>query len=248
MPNIILLASEHVAALPVSRALGRAACALGKGEGPFLNPKLSPNEDSVLIALRGEQLLAGVADSHFGHQAGERLVRNLLEQVEHAWPSDSASLREAVLRADEQGTESVRDRSESTFLVTLVAGNAVHWVNIADSVLYLVTASGIRELNTPSSVFGGGTVSLRTRQQRPAAAGVELADHGTIACGGGDVLLLCSDGILEESSGIPMAEVGAATRRQGTLEERTAALALRACSRGQGGGRDNVGIVAVEFA
>src|SRR5438552_468421 len=124
MPDIVLLASEHAAALPVSRALGRAACALGAGEGPFINPKISPNEDSVFIVERGEELLVGVADSHFGHQAGERLVRNLIEQVEHAWPSDSASLREAVLDADERGTGGARDRSRSTFLVALVAGNA----------------------------------------------------------------------------------------------------------------------------
>ena len=247
MPDIVLLASEHVAALPVSRALGRAACALGKGEGPFINPKISPNEDSVFIAERGEQLLVGVADSHFGHQAGERLVRNLLVQVEHAWPSDSASLREAVLRADEQGAQGVRDRSESTFLVALVAGNEAHWVSIADSVLYLVTADDTREINTPTSVFGGGTVSLRMRQQRPTAAGIELAGHGTIASGRGDVLLLCTDGILEESSGMTMGEVGLAARGGRSLVERTAALALRACSREQGGGRDNVGIVAVEF-
>ena len=247
MPDIVLLASEHVAALPVSRALGRAVCALGAGEGPSINPKLSPNEDSVFIVERREQLLVGVADSHFGHQAGERLVHNLLKQVEVAWPSDSASLREAVLRADEECSQWVRDRSESTFLVALVAGNAVHWVSIADSVLWLVKADGIRELNTPTGVFGGGKLSLRMQQQHPAAAGKELAAHGTTGCGRGDVLLLCSDGILEEASGVLMGEVGAAARRAGSLVERTAALALRACSREQGGGRDNVGIVAVEF-
>lgn len=247
MPDIVLLASDHVAALPVSRALGRAACALGKGEGPSTNPKISPNEDSVFIVERDEELLVGVADSHFGHEAGERLVHNLLRQVESAWPSDSASLRNAVLRADELGTQGVRDRSRSTLLVALVAGNTAHWVSIADSVLYLVTEHGIREVNTPTGIFGGGTVPLRMLHQRPAAAGIELADHGTIDAGLGDVLLLCTDGILEETSGIPTDEVGAAMRSGGSLVERTAALALRACSREQGGGRDNVGIVAVEF-
>lgn len=247
MPDIVLFASEHAAALPVSRGLGRAACALGAGEGPFINLKISPNEDSVFIAERGEQLLVGVADSHFGHEAGERLVRHLLEQIEHAWPSDSASLQEAVLRADEQGASEVRDRSESTFLAALVAGNTTHWVSVADSVLYLVTVDGIRELNTPTSVFAGGTVSLRTLLLRPAKAGIALADHGTTSPDRGDVLLLCTDGILEPASGMPMAEVGAAMRRGGSLVERTAALALRACSRTHGGGGDNVGIVAVEF-
>jgi serine/threonine protein phosphatase PrpC len=247
MPELVLLASEHAAALPVSHALGSAACALGAGEGPSLNPKTSPNEDSVFIVERGGQLLAGVADSHFGHEAGERLVRGLLEEVEHAWPSDSASLREAVLRADEQGAHGAHDPSESTFLVALVAGNAVHWVSIADSVLWLVTADGVRELNTPTGVFGGGRRPLRLRAQSPSAEGIEPAAHGTIACVRGDVLLLCTDGILEECSGLPMDKVGAAMRPPGSLLKRAAVLALRACSRGQGGGRDNVGIVAVEI-
>jgi serine/threonine protein phosphatase PrpC len=247
MPDIVLLASDHVAALPVARALGRAACALGKGEGPSTNPKISPNEDSVFIVERGGQLLVGVADSHFGHQGGERLVRGLLDQVEHAWPSDATSLREAVLRADERDAESVRDRSSSTLLAALVAGNAAHWVSVADSVLYLVTARGIRALNRATNVFGGGRVTLRTRQQRQEGAGIEIAEHGTIHCDEGNMLLLCSDGILEESSGVSPREVGAAMRSAGSLVDRTAALALRACSREQGGGRDNVGIVAVAF-
>ena len=248
MPDIVMLASEHVAALPVSRALGRAACALGKGEGPSTNPKISPNEDSIFIVERGEELLLGVADSHRGHQGGERLVRGLLDQVETAWPTDSASLREAVLRADELGAQSVDDHSRSTFLAALVVGNTAHWVSVADSVLCLVTAQGIREINTPTMLFGGGAIPLRVRPQRPEAKGMEVAGHGTIVCAPGNVLLLCTDGILEEMSGMPLGEVGATMRRGGSLVERTAALALRACSREQGGGRDNVGIVAVEFA
>jgi serine/threonine protein phosphatase PrpC len=84
-------------------------------------------------------------------------------------------------------------------------------------------------------------------QERPAATGIELADHGSITLGRGNLLLLCTDGILAEASGMPLDEVGVAMRREGSLMERTAALALRACSREQGGGRDNVGIVAVDF-
>jgi serine/threonine protein phosphatase PrpC len=247
MPKIVLLASGHAEALPVFRALGRASCALGAGEGPSINPKTSPNEDSVFVVESGGQLLAGVADSHFGHEAGERLVRGLLEEVEYAWPTDSASLREAVLRADEQGARSALDRSESTLLVALVAGNTVHWVSVADSLLWLVGADGVRELNAPTGLFGGGARPLRLRHQGPPVQGIEPAAHGTIACDPGDVLLLCTDGILEECSGISMDEVGAAMRCPGSLVERTAGLALRACSRGRGGGRDNVGIVAVEL-
>jgi len=121
-------------------------------------------------------------------------------------------------------------------------------VSVADSVLCLVTAEGIREINTPTMLFGGGAIPLRVRPQRPEAKGMEVAGHGTIVCAPGNVLLLCTDGILEEMSGMPLGEVGATMRRGGSLVERTAALALRACSREQGGGRDNVGIVAVEFA
>lgn len=247
MADIILLASEHTAPLPVSRALGRAACALGAGEGPHINPKLSPNEDSVFVLERGGNLLVGVADSHLGHQGGERLVRGLLAQIAQAWPTDPTSLRDAVLRADEDGKADIRDHSRSTFLVALVAGRAMHWVSVADSVLWLVAADGVRQINAPTGVFGGGMRSLRALQERPVAAGIDVAAHGTMDCSRGDVLLLCTDGILEAESGVSLMDVGGAMRREGTLEERTAALALRACSREQGGGRDNVGIVAVEF-
>lgn len=246
MSEIVLFASEHLAELPVSHALGRAACALGRGEGPSLNPKLTPNEDSLFIVERNDQLLVGVADSHFGHQAGERLVRNLLEQVEDVWPSGATSLWESVLMADEKGIASVNDRSESTFLVALVAGSTVHWVSVADSVLYLVTAEGIKALNIPTRPFGGGRTSLRSRQQRVKAAGGELVDRGSISLDRGDLLLLCSDGILEETSGMRIDDIRQTMLRNGSLVERTAAVALRACTRAHGGGRDNVGIVAVE--
>ena len=59
----------------------------------------------------------------------------------------------------------------------------------------------------------------------------------------GDLLLLASDGLEENVSGLDLAGVEALVRGEGSLAKRVEALVERATDPAQGGGRDNLAVV-----
>ena len=99
----------------------------------------------------------------------------------------------------------------------------------------------------------------RARRVAAAVVAVEFAecavaprgaafDHDQVQAKPGEVLLLATDGIETRSSGIELADITPVLRGPGTLQQRLRTLQAL-CDRPQtGGGKDNLGLVAIEFA
>lgn len=243
--TVIWLGPHHEHGVTSAAPAPGVACALTAGEGPHVSPKTSLNEDSLAVmTVAGDGVAAMVVDAHHGHQAGERLMDGVLAQLAAHVPAALEELEEAVLAADERASRRARDSSESTLLVVLQHGPQVMWVSVGDSMLLHVDPAGAtRQVNPRLAVFGGGTLALRHLLKHPAWQKDQLLATGELTLAPKAHLMLATDGLEDETSGIPLSDVGAWLVGSGSLEERVRGLVSRAGSRGAGGGGDNVGVV-----
>lgn len=249
MTATILLASDHLdkARAEVVVASPGVAVALTPGEGPSRNSKDQPNEDSVAAVAIPGGVLAVVADSHWGAKAGEMAARALAGSADAVSP-DPQGLEKAMLDLDE---EIVRrkpsgDESETTVLAAAVLGRKVAWASVGDSQLWAVSRGAARRVNDDRHVFAGGR-SLAKRRivfETPSL----FVESGELELAEGEVLLLASDGLSPEDSGIGPEEIPGILLGDGPLEARVRALVDRARSASAGGGRDNVALVVVDPA
>ena len=226
--------------------------ALATGAAESTNPKLWLCEDSLAVhRLEGGGRLAVVADSHYGGYAGEAVVRPCREEFE-------------TLRAEEPGRRVVEiltdvlrrldlrlhegrppgDESETTALLVYTRGRTVHWVSVGDSYAMLC-GQRTRILNQESfenwpRFVGGPPLSV------VAPTGLPF-DHDMVEARPGEVLLLATDGIETRSSGMELAEIAPIMSGDAPLEARLREL-LGRCDRPEtGGGRDNLGLVALDL-
>jgi hypothetical protein len=134
----------------------------------------------------------------FAHAAGEVASDLALSVLEHRGDSlcDQRTICEAVEAANGALYEAVDRNPERCGMGTTLAGavasdTTVAWLNVGDSRIYLMTASGLRQLSTDHAIGSRLTKALggSFRRSRVCPA------YGEEAWSAGDRLLLCSDGL-----------------------------------------------------
>lgn len=235
-PVVLLGSSLTAKGASVARAASPWACA-GLAVGvDSMNPKHWPCEDSVALApLDDGGLLAAVADAHWGGKTGELVAANLTVAWRDARGADPAArLRAALFLLDGKLLERGRDdRSETTVLLVHVHERRLSWASVGDSLLLVVGRAGGGVKNHPAPHFMGG---------RPLATlPPGVVEVGSAALAPGDVVLLASDGLEWQASGLDPEDVADALRREGTLQAKVEGLLKHASTKG----RDNLGVVAI---
>ncbi len=226
--------------------------AITAGDGPSLNPKRDPNEDSAaIVPLPGGGVAALVADSHFGAAASEIAARGFVEEIARRGAADFGgdALPDVLERIDERiGQERPKnDGSETTALAAVVTGDTLAWAGVGDSYLFRRTAAErqLHRLGRRGMVFLGSMFTRHafTRGDIPLDA---VLDAGAIPVVPGDLVLLATDGIEREASGLTREGIEALLNEPLTLEHRIVAIMTEAGRAEWGGGRDNLSVVAIE--
>jgi serine/threonine protein phosphatase PrpC len=223
----------------VASAGERAAVGMHTGSGPSLNPKVWTCEDSLALHALGDGgHLACVADAHWGGSSSEAVALNLKPGFFSGPGPVEERLEGALAAASGRIAQASReDASETTALLVHLRGLDLHWLSVGDSLLLHLSRSGIRQLNRPFPAFLG-PAGLPLRQ------GVTM-DAGSARLEEGDLLLLATDGLEPQTSGLEPAHVLGFLREPGSLTDRVEQLLLRASSVERGGGRDNLALVAI---
>ncbi|MBI5513033.1 MAG: protein phosphatase 2C domain-containing protein [Deltaproteobacteria bacterium] len=243
---LVLLASDHAEPGRFTvRALGDGVAAgTGPGSGPWKNRKTHPNEDSAVVLRRGDAVVAAVADAHHGKGSGERMARAFADAASARWPADTDALFELLVHAAEASTQArvLGDYSESTFVAALVAGSTLHWASVGDSLLVLLRGgSPARRVATETSHFAGGATSLHAARQYLRDA--MIVDAGALPLQHNDLVLLASDGLESDVSGLDIDAAGALLLGEDALL--TGVQKLFEIATLPPGGRDNLTVVAV---
>jgi len=217
-----------------------AATTTGEGRTGI---KLTANEDSLAIVRASEGALAcAVADSHFGPWAGETVAALFAEQVStHTdLPSLLRRCEDVIARQRVPG-----DDSETTALAVAVRGDRLFWASAGDSILLVLRADGtVLAPVPPSRSFLGAT-------SRPGAVTRELAadmvSSGVLTLFRDDLVLIASDGIEPDASGISRVELACMLRDSAPLCARVERLIERGGSWFAGGGGDNLSVVVLAY-
>jgi serine/threonine protein phosphatase PrpC len=242
--SIVLLASALASRgdSRVERLDERAAAALHTGGGSWLNGKSWSCEDSLAVHRLGDgEYLALVADAHFGGSSSEAMARDLLDAWNAAGDQPVLTrLYRSVLDLEERFHDAVHrdDRSETTLLAVHLAGRTLSYLNVGDSLLFVVGARGWRLLNRRAPHFVGQRLLLE------APASVE--ECATVEITAGDVVLLATDGLETQASAMQPDELPEILCAAAPVEERVRRLAERAAGGTRGGGRDNLALIAIE--
>ncbi|RMG09761.1 MAG: hypothetical protein D6731_19025 [Planctomycetota bacterium] len=220
-------------------ALGpRAAACMHTGCGPSLNQKLWPCEDSAALHRLSEgELLACVADAHWGGAASEAVARELRPAFERAPASLGPCERLlAALVEVERGylaAAAPDEVSETTALAVYLAGERAAFASVGDSFLLHLGRRELWQRNRLGAEFLG-------RRSLPATPGA--VQTGEFRVMRGEVLLLATDGLEPRASGLAWEESARFLRGPGPLAGRLEALLARAAA----DGRDNLALVALE--
>ena len=175
---------------------------------------------SDAAALRREGLFAVVADGMGGMADGRAVsqgaVEALLQLFSAIRPEGDVprQLREGVFAASDGLFERFLGRGGTTAVAVRIFDNALHWISVGDSAIFLKRSGGVFQLNREHTCLND--LYLRELEQEPVdkgrAEGHEDARRLTAFVGmqdlrtadqslrplplePGDTLLLCSDGI-----------------------------------------------------
>ncbi len=167
------------------------------------------NEDSLLV----EEPLFAVADGMGGHRGGEVASRVALETIQRLFEERTGTLAEQVERANRAVFErSQLDREVAGMGTTLTAalfeGTHVRVAHVGDSRAYLFRGARLRRLTEDHTLVHRmveeGEITETEAETHPhrsiltRALGVDPAvrvDEAVVEVGGGDRLLLCTDGL-----------------------------------------------------
>lgn len=208
---------------------------LSAGDDVDTRTKTAPNEDSVGAVQFDEATVAFVADAHFGPASSELAVDLMARRLKRSPELELYELVRGVAQAVENDDLS-RGRSETTLIAARLTGRQVEWVSVGDSFLFVIGADGaIEALSTVSAGYVG----------QHGIASALPADTGTHALSEGDWLLLATDGIEPECSGMELPEIGRFLREGAGPRAATTALLERAGTFRTGGGGDNLAVVLV---
>jgi protein phosphatase len=217
------------------------------------------NEDSMIASAH----LFAVADGMGGHQGGEvasDLALNTLETT-FTEPTTEGLLeaaRDANAAVYQRGTGDPELHGMGTTLVAIAptdGADAVAWINIGDSRLYLLRDGELTQISEDHSLVQeavrAGDLSPEEAQVHPQrnivtrALGLDpdaVIDGDRIDCVSGDRYLLCSDGLYDY---VEDARIAATLRRLDDPNEAARELVRLA---NEAGGRDNITIVIVDAA
>lgn len=251
-PPLLMLASDHAEkgrCYQETFAPGVVA-ATTPGDGTSFNPKVSPNEDSLAVVARaGGGVAALVADSHFGPAASEITAREFVAAMQAGMAGAAADLGTLLRGIDAQipRQRPEVEVSETTALAVVVEDGHLAWASVGDSVLFYLRSGqpGLQRLTRAGAAFLGGGWLRRAFDQALVAEDLVL-ETGTARVSPGDLLLLVSDGIEPGASGMSSQRLEQVLAAPDSLDQRVAALLAEAGRASNGGGRDNLTVVAIE--
>lgn len=208
----------------------------------------------------GSWMLLAVADGMGGHRGGDVASRLALEVLRELRPTpghEEAALEAQVYAAG----EAIRDKARAdanlggmgtTLTAALVRGRNAWWAHVGDSRLYLLRG-GVLEQITRDHTFvqdmldsGGMTEKeaelhpMRNLLDQCVGVAPFRADVGHMTLRGGDVLLVCSDGVHKD---VPLERVAGILSREAPLQVRGNALVQAALDVG---GFDNIGVAILD--
>ena len=215
------------------------------------------NEDAMLVSRH----LFAVADGMGGHQGGEVASDLALQTLESTFTEPTTDgLLEAARDANdavyERGTSDPELHGMGTTLVAIApmdGADAVAWINIGDSRLYLLRDGELTQVSEDHSwvqeAVRAGDLTPEEAQVHPQrnivtrALGLDpgvAIDGDRIDCISGDRYLLCSDGLYDY---VDDGRIAATLRRLDDPDEAARDLVRQA---NEGGGRDNITVVIVD--
>ncbi|MCA8925999.1 MAG: SpoIIE family protein phosphatase [Planctomycetes bacterium] len=223
-----------------------AACGLSVGLGQSRNPKEWPNEDSVALhALPDGGTLGIVADAHWGGGAGESVVRHARDAFVLSPGASPLDKLRATLRAVDARLQQERfgmDRSETTALLVYLKGRQASYLSVGDSLLLQLSGDRCHMRNPPSGRFPLPFMGTHPMAKLPARV---HPDGGTLELRAGELLVLATDGLEEGTATIDPSQLPSLFRGSAPIEEHVQLLLERADDPERGGGRDNLGVVAL---
>lgn len=178
-------------------------------------------EEGVVSLKTSNPVTAVLCDGMGGHEAGEVAARIASETfIRDALRSGAKNLKASLLSANDAIAREVRKNGArkgmgTTLVGVHVADDTLHWVSVGDSSLLLFRRGRLARLNQDHSMRTAfnrmvmqGLMSEADARKQPqrnalmsALGGDELnlidVGVGGFALKGGDVVLLCSDGIDE---------------------------------------------------
>lgn len=220
------------------------------------------NEDSyALAASLGLYLVADGMGGHVAGQVASQLAAKCTVEALQSVHEDDASLTEKLRYCVAWANRSIFDTAEAkpelagmgTTLVAVLAGSGrVALAHVGDSRAYLVRGGRIRQLTDDHSLVAElvrrHELSPDAAQDHPhrhvltRALGVRRrvdADLAELTPAGGDVLVLCSDGLTNH---VADAEIAALVSSETVLDEACGRLIDLANARG---GEDNITVALV---
>lgn len=226
MRSAFLRGREHLDLGAVDTlAEGPAAIAISAGGARKVYAHTDPNEDAVAFALGRAGALLAVADGHRGFEASEVLLEHLLAHPAPQWTepggvNPASWTRHALAVLCDANAEILRERldsehggSRTTLALALVLPEQ-GWLlaaSIGDSHVFLVDATGVRELTRPREgplyFLGHGEESLESLAAKCRVEALPLVAARAV--------VLASDGLSEQHVGVadPAAAVAEAIER-----------------------------------
>ena len=212
------------------------------------------NQDNLVTA----DGLFAVADGMGGHLGGEVASERAVQLLKDRAPAGLEALIDAV-RAANLGvhTEAAGNpelRGMGTTLVAVVGtDDGLGLINVGDSRIYLYRAGVLKQLSEDHSLVETmvrrGEITAEAALTHPQrnvvlrALGVDSEvdlDAWTLTPANGDRLVLCSDGLFNEVSGVQIAGI-----LESNADPQAAADRLVEAAN-EGGGRDNITVVVVD--
>ena len=223
-----------------------AACGLSVGLGESRNQKEWPNEDSVALhVLPDGGILGVVSDAHWGGGAGESVVRHAREAYVLARGATPLDRLRASLRMIDKRLQQERfgmDRSETTVLMVHLLGRQASYLSLGDSILLQISGDRCQMRNPPSGRFPLPFLGTHPLEKLPSRI---HPDGGTLELRPGEILLLATDGLEEGTATVDPSQLPGLFRGTAPIEEQVQLLLERADDPARGGGRDNLGVVAL---
>jgi PPM family protein phosphatase len=217
------------------------------------------NED----ALYAEAPVFAVADGMGGAQAGEvaaRIATDAFDSADDRGEAPEGYLRRVVRAANERIHElAERDASRSgmgtTLTAALIGDEEVSFAHVGDSRAYVFRNGDLKRLTSDHSLVEElrrqGRLTEAQAEEHPQRSVITRAlgpepevdvDTLTFPAHPGDVFLLCSDGL---TTMVPEARIARILERAQDLDS---ALARMVREANEGGGRDNITVVAFRLA
>jgi protein phosphatase len=218
------------------------------------------NEDAYVV----EPPLFAIADGMGGAQAGEVASRLAAAAVRESG-ADGAGGEAGIVALMQEANRRVYDRSSTdphtsgmgtTMTVALVEADRVAFGHVGDSRAYLIRDGRIEQLTEDHSLVNelmkSGKLSPEEAETHPQRSVITRAlgtdpdvdvDTFSVPAQGGDLFLLCSDGLTDM---VEQGEILALVERNRDSIEAALKSLVKAANRG--GGEDNITIVAFEIA